>query len=395
MTMTERGTVAGRAGHRYGPAAADAVRVRDVVKRYAGGTALDGVDLDVARGELVAMLGPSGCGKTTMLRCIGGLESVDSGTIEIGGREMSTARNAVPPHRRGLGFMFQSYALWPHLTVRRNVEYGLRVAKVGRADRQRRVDESLELVGLAGQGHRHPYELSGGQQQRVALARSIVVRPAVLLMDEPLSNLDAALRDRMRTEIRHLVKDIGITCLYVTHDQREALAIADRVLLMANGRVAQHGTPDELYTRPVDSFVAGFIGAANILPLTARPAAGATGADTADLGVITGTVGPERPSVAEWAATFRPDDVVVGPAAAAEPERTNQWPGVVTERTYEGASSQLTVLVGRTTIQARVRDAGVRVGDQVLLHVPAERVLFVPLRTPGGPATAEPDGAAS
>jgi spermidine/putrescine ABC transporter ATP-binding subunit len=281
-----------------GAPAAD-VALRGLVKRYGATRALDGVSLDVAPGEFFTLLGPSGCGKTTSLRAVAGFIAPDAGDVVIGG----TRVNAVPPYRRRVGLVFQSYALFPHRTVRQNVAFGLRMQRTPRDEIDRRVDEALALVQLPGHGDRYPRQLSGGEQQRVALARALVTRPAVLLLDEPLGALDRKLRDHMKIELKRLQRDVGVTTIYVTHDQEEALTMSDRVAVMRAGRVEQVGAPREIYETPATVFVAGFIGNTNLLAghsrggaavecggvtiatAAAAPAAGAT---------VTVAVRPER-----------------------------------------------------------------------------------------------------
>ena len=248
------------------------LRLAGLEKRFPNGTvAVDHLDLDVAAGELVALLGPSGCGKTTTLRCIAGFEDPTAGTIELGGTRIDT----LPPNRRGATMVFQGYALFPHLSVAENVGYGLRVRRVRGAAFRERVGTALGLVGLAGLGDRRPQQLSGGQQQRVALARALILEPALLLFDEPLSNLDAKLREHMRLEIRGLQQRVGITSVYVTHDQAEAMTLADRVAVMDQGKIAQLGSPREIYDEPATRFVAEFVGTANFLTGTVRGQEGA------------------------------------------------------------------------------------------------------------------------
>ena len=238
------------------------VAISGIIKSYDGTTkVLTGIDLEVGAGELFFLLGGSGCGKTTLLRLVAGFHAPDAGAIRFGGQDIL----GLPPERRDIGMVFQNYALWPHLSVAENVAFGLDVRGVPASERARRVDEALALVELTGYGERRIGALSGGQQQRVALARAIVVRPKVLLLDEPLSNLDARLRGEMRRTIRRVCKEAGVTALYVTHDQAEALSTADRIALMAAGRVEQVGTPRELYERPRTELVARFLGEANIL----------------------------------------------------------------------------------------------------------------------------------
>ncbi|MBK3425601.1 ABC transporter ATP-binding protein, partial [Methylobacterium ajmalii] len=232
-----------------------------LTKRYGEATAVAGVDLDIRQGELVALLGPSGCGKTTTLRMVAGFIEPSAGRVVIGGRDVTR----LPPHARDTGMVFQSYALFPHMSVADNVGFGLEMRKVGKAERDRRIAEALRLVRLDALADRLPRQLSGGQQQRVALARALVVSPAVFLLDEPLSNLDAKLRSEVGLEIRELQKRLGLTTLMVTHDQDEALAMADRLVVMEHGRVLQVGSAEDLYERPANTFVAGFVGRCNLL----------------------------------------------------------------------------------------------------------------------------------
>jgi putative spermidine/putrescine transport system ATP-binding protein len=245
------------------------LRLDALVKRYGGQAAVDGVSLDVARGECIALLGPSGCGKTTTLRLVAGFITPDAGHILVGGRAVERD----PPHRRAMGMVFQNYALFPHLTAAGNVAFGLEMRNLPRTEREARVAEALAMVGLAHLADRYPAQMSGGQQQRVALARALVIRPELLLLDEPLSNLDAGLRVEMREEIARLRRAAGITTLFVTHDQEEALALADRVAVMERGRIVECATPEELTERPRHLFTARFLGARAVLE--GRAAAGA------------------------------------------------------------------------------------------------------------------------
>jgi ABC-type Fe3+/spermidine/putrescine transport system ATPase subunit len=240
------------------------VRLEGVVKRYGATAALAGVSLEIREGELFTLLGPSGCGKTTTLRILAGFVDPDEGEVYFD----DVPVRGVPPAERGVGIVFQNYALWPHMTVFENVAYGLRLRRLPADEVRRRVREALEQVGLAGLEDRSPGQLSGGQQQRVAVARALVLNPRLLLLDEPLSNLDAKVRARLRSEIRRLQQDLRITTVYVTHDQEEAMVISDRIAVMRDGRVAQVGTPVDLYERPADLFVADFVGTNNLLPGT-------------------------------------------------------------------------------------------------------------------------------
>ena len=237
------------------------IQIEQLVKTFGALRAVDGVSLRIAPGELFFLLGPSGCGKTTLLRAIAGFHQPDAGTIHIDDRDITH----LPPHLRDCGMVFQSYALWPHMTVAENVAFGLDMRRVPKAEIRRRVTAALERVHMADRADTKPNLLSGGQQQRVALARALVIEPQCLLLDEPLSNLDAKLRLEMRVEIRRICKQAGLTAVYVTHDQKEALSIADRLAVMRNGTVEQVGTPAEVYRHPANRFVAGFIGEGNFL----------------------------------------------------------------------------------------------------------------------------------
>ncbi len=241
------------------------IRIQNLTKRFGAVTAVQQLDLTIGGGELFFLLGPSGCGKTTLLRCLAGFYIPDEGKIYFGDEDVTR----LAPHKRNTGMMFQSYALWPHMTVAENVAFGLEQRKVSKDDIRKRVGEALESVRMGEYAGRKPNELSGGQQQRVALARALVLEPAVLLFDEPLSNLDARLRREMREEIRSLQQRLGLTVAYVTHDQSEALAVSDQIIVMDDGRIAQSGSPQDLYERPDTEFVAGFMGEAMLFPATA------------------------------------------------------------------------------------------------------------------------------
>lgn len=243
------------------------VRIEHIYKRFGQVTAVNDFDLVVKDGEFVSILGPSGCGKTTTLRMVAGFERATEGEMYIGDQCVTSSEKGtfVPPEKRDIGMVFQSYAVWPHMTVAENVAYPLKIQKVDKAEREKRVNEMLELVHLGEYGHRYPHQLSGGQQQRVALARALVAQPGLLLLDEPLSNLDAKLRESMRFEILSIQKKLGITVIYVTHDQSEAMAMSDRVVVMSKGVVQQIGAPHEIYTTPANKMVADFIGLVNFM----------------------------------------------------------------------------------------------------------------------------------
>jgi iron(III) transport system ATP-binding protein len=297
--------------------------------------AVRNVDLDVRPGELLTLLGPSGCGKTTTLRMIAGFQEPSGGKILIAGRDVTR----MPANQRDIGFVFQNYALFPHLTIFGNVAYGLQVRNKSTGELQRAVAEALELVGLAGFGERLPNELSGGQQQRVALARAIVIRPRVLLFDEPLSNLDAKLRVSMRGEIRHLQQTLKITTVYVTHDQEEAMAISDRIAVMEAGGIAQLDTAEVLYRRPTSAFVAGFVGRANLLHATVESVN--DGQTTLDVG------GQKLFMRAEGAPTAgNAVSVIVRPESIAIVTSSTGLTGVVRTRTYLGDKIEYEVTFG-------------------------------------------------
>jgi iron(III) transport system ATP-binding protein len=241
------------------------IEIENLFKRFKKVVAVNHIHLEVKKGEMLTLLGPSGCGKTTTLRCIAGLEKPEEGDIVIDGKPM-ISEGFVQPSKRGIGMVFQNYAVWPHMKVYKNIVYGLRIQRIPRRNIQERARQVLELVGLDGLEERYPGQLSGGQQQRVALARALVTNPKVLLLDEPLSNLDAKLREKMRFEIKSLVRRMGITSVYVTHDQAEAMVISDRIAVMDSGNVVQIGTPHEIYEKPANRFVADFIGTMNFMP---------------------------------------------------------------------------------------------------------------------------------
>ena len=272
--------------------------------------------LSVPRGSFTTLLGPSGCGKTTVLRMVGGFVEADAGSVRLGGVDQVGR----PPNLRGVGMVFQDYALFPHMSVRANVEYGLRMHRFERGERERRVARALALLDLAGLAARYPHELSGGQQQRVALGRALVLEPEVLLMDEPLSNLDAKLRVRLRAELKALQRQLGITTLYVTHDQEEALSLSDRVVVMDHGRVQQVGAPETIYRRPLNRFVAEFVGHANLLDVRVTAAGAGTHVEATAAGRAVSVRLPDERRPAPGAAGLamvRPEHVRLGGAGAA------------------------------------------------------------------------------
>ena len=306
------------------------VTLEHVSKRFGKTVAVDDVSLQIEPGSLVTLLGPSGCGKTTILRMVAGLETTTSGRVFIADADVTH----LPPNARDVTMMFQSYALFPHLSVFENVAYGLRVLRRSEADVRKAAEDALALVGMAGMGERPPNALSGGQQQRVALARSLVMQPKVLLFDEPLSNLDAKLRKRMREEIRLLQQRLGITAIYVTHDQAEALAISDRIVVIDKGRISQTGSPDELYRRPGNRFVAEFIGEANFLPARL---------DAMVNGHARITLGPQRLEVVSPALQPGPVTVLARPEAIRVRAQGEGLAGTIQKVSYLGSSADYTV----------------------------------------------------
>jgi iron(III) transport system ATP-binding protein len=342
------------------------VAIKALTRHYGDVAAVQGLSLDVKPGELVALLGPSGCGKTTTLRLVAGFLKPQSGEIWVGDRCLSSPAVVVPPERRRMAMIFQSYALWPHMTVAQNVAYGLRFKRgVARTDRDRKVSEMLRVVQLAGYDHRYPGELSGGQQQRVAVARALVVEPEILLLDEPLSNLDANLREEMRFEIRRLHEEFGITTLYVTHDQAEALVISDRIAVLDRGRVAQVGTGDELFHQPRTRFVAEFIGKTNVVDgMAVKP-------DAVALGRLTLRVASEAlvPG-AHVAVSIRPHQIELG--AASTNDGANALRGIVQRASFLGETVDYQVAVADSDLVLRVAAPAIqrlRPGETVSLRI--------------------------
>jgi iron(III) transport system ATP-binding protein len=347
--------------------------IRGLSKSFGAGerdvAAVADVDLDIADNSFVTLLGPSGCGKTTTLRLIAGYIVPDRGTIEIDGRPMSSPAAVVPPEARGMGMVFQNYAVWPHKTVFQNVVFGLKLRKIPAAEAKRKVEETLALVNLTGLESRYPNELSGGQQQRVALARSLVVEPSILLLDEPLSNLDAKLRERMRTELKELQRRTGITFVYVTHDQAEALALSDHIAVMNAGRLQQYGTPFDVYSHPANRMVADFMGLVNLVPGTVRGIAG----DCArielspglalDVAKINGLAPGDNVDVA-----IRPENIRLSlPAGTTGPA------GKIVNHVFLGNISEYYVTLASGTVLRVQTHPSERfsVGDQVALEIDA------------------------
>jgi iron(III) transport system ATP-binding protein len=311
------------------------IRLRGVLKQFGGVRAVDGASLEIGDGELFTLLGPSGCGKTTLLRLIAGFYTPDRGEIWFGDRRVDGLR----PYARNIGMVFQNYALWPHMTVRANIAYGLKLRKLDAAAVAERVEAGLRKVNLTGLDLRYPGQLSGGQQQRVALARALVLNPDILLLDEPLSNLDAKIRVQVRAEIRKLQKDLGITTVYVTHDQEEALSLSDRVAVMRDGAVLQVASPKELYERPVGRFVADFVGTNNFLAGTCRElTAGRIAAETA-IGTVKASPGVRVGPGDRCVVAVRPENIALGTSAE------NTFEGRVVLAAYLGSTLRYDVEV--------------------------------------------------
>ncbi len=323
------------------------VSLRAVTKRFDDVVAVDDLTLDIERGSFFALLGPSGCGKTTTLRMVGGFEDPTAGTILLGERDVT----GLPPYKRDVNTVFQSYALFPHLSIFENVAFGLRRRRVAKAEVRRRVEEALELVALTGFGKRKPRQLSGGQQQRVALARALVNRPRVLLLDEPLGALDMKLRKQMQLELKRIQDDVAITFVHVTHDQEEAMTMADRIAVMHEGRIEQLGAPDELYERPRTAFVAGFLGVSNLLAGTSD-GDGTVGLDGAGSVRVPGAEG-RRGRVAVG---IRPEKIRL------DGGEENEVAGVVRERSYVGVSTEYVVETPAGDVTVYVQNADPRTG---------------------------------
>jgi len=354
---------------------APVLSMKSLRKEFGRMVAVDDLSIDVPKGELVCLLGPSGCGKTTTLRMVAGFVEPTAGEIRIQDQDVTR----LPPYKRDTGMVFQSYALFPHLSVAENIEFGLRNLKVPSADRRARVQEILQMVELGALGERLPRQLSGGQQQRVALARALAIRPAVLLLDEPFSNLDAQLRVRMREELRGLIGKLDTTTLFVTHDQEEALVLADRIVVMNEGRVEQVGPPREIYDRPKTRFVAQFIGLCNFIPATVTESSGDSliveAGQGAQLRAARGANAPAKGAKAVLA--VRPENVRIGNAGPHD----NRVAGRVRTVTYLGKASHIRVEAAGADLL--VEDHGMRAsalqpGDAVELAIDPARVLVLP-----------------
>ncbi len=351
--------------------------IQGLVREFGAHRVLHEIDLTVKDGEFLTLLGPSGCGKSTTLAAVAGLDQPDGGRIALGTRVFFDAgtRTFVPPERRNIGLVFQSYALWPHMTVRENLDLPLKLRKLGKKERADRIAEALDLVEMSPFADRHPHALSGGQQQRVALARTLVYQPDLLLLDEPLSNLDAKLRERARVWLRHLQQRLGVTTIYVTHDQEEALALSDRIAVMNQGHIVQLGDPHTIYNTPVDPFIADFIGSSNFLSGTVA----ARGE-----GVVTITLVGGAQLTVESARLFQPGDAV---SLSVRPERIEilEPSSPIAENILQAQIEEVTFLGSHHVVQAssggaqfRVESRGMPPAGDVRVHIPRDAAIVFP-----------------
>ena len=354
------------------------IQIEKLTKSYDGVHAISDIDIAVEEKEFITLLGPSGCGKTTALRLLAGFLAPDHGRIIVGGEVLSAPGRVVPPERRRMGMVFQNYAVWPHMTVRENIAFGLRYTRFDRGEHKARIERVVAAVGLEGFEDRHPAQLSGGQQQRIALARSLVVEPSILLLDEPLSNLDAKLRERMRLELKALQRRTGITFIHVTHDQSEAMVLSDRVAVFHRGTLQQVGTPREIYERPANMFVADFMGLVNKVPGTVLGCNGRTtiigvGEDRITAIAAAAVVGPTA------VVAIRPEafSFVAGSASATSDE--NRLKGTVVEATFLGNIIDYLVDVGGgLTLRVQGERRACRdVGSEVVLAVPVDDCVVI------------------
>jgi putative spermidine/putrescine transport system ATP-binding protein len=370
-TNTARNAAAADGTRQTARTGGTSVVLRDLSRSFGTTRALDGLSLEIAPGELVALLGPSGCGKTTALRIVAGFETADAGSVLVDGKDVSP----VPASKRDMGMVFQSYSLFPNMSALDNVGFGLRMRKVGSAERRKRAGELMDMVGLAPQAKQYPHQLSGGQQQRVALARALAIQPRVLLLDEPLSALDAKVRLQLREQIRTLQQRLGTTTLFVTHDQEEALSMADRVGVMRQGKLEQIAVPAELYDRPATPFVAEFVGVMNRIP-----------AELTGSGTVTalGATVPIEESISQLDGDS-PVDVLVRPEGLRLQTAEN-GNGIVTTKTFLGSVTRVGVLLsGDIAVkidQPSAEAAALAPGASVSVTLPPERVIVAPRALP-------------
>ncbi len=361
---------------------AGSIEITGLSKRYGDFSAVEGVDLKIDEGTFVSLLGPSGCGKTTTLRMLAGFIDPTGGAIRVDGEVVSSADFVQPPEDRHMGMVFQSYAVWPHMTVFDNIAYGLRYGRkreTDRAMRQRRVGEALELVGLAGQERKFPNALSGGQQQRVALARALIAEPRILLLDEPLSNLDAKLRESMRFELRSLQRRLGITTVFVTHSQEEALLLSDTIVIMKAGRIIEQNAPEHLYQSPKTDFVADFIGLANFLEGAVVRRDGGCAVVATPIGEV---ICRDDQGVAASAATkvlIRPESIRIAKRSAA-PDTPNTFPARILDALFNGSIVEYLVVTDGADIQLRVQQFAPRLfsaGEEIRVAFDPEAAKLV------------------
>lgn len=349
------------------------ITIRDLTKRYGAVYALNAVDLDVHSGEFLTLLGPSGSGKTTLLMAIAGFNRPDSGSIRFGDQEMILT----PPHKRDVGMVFQSYALFPHMSVADNIAFPLKLRRISKNERARRVEEALETVQLSGLGARNIDQLSGGQRQRVALARAFVFGPRILLMDEPLSALDKKLRERMQIELKHLHRKLGVTTVYVTHDQREALTMSDRIAVINDGQLVQLDTPEVIYNKPANAFVADFIGESTMLPLIQSDAGDLLFMDQKIDQVSQATSGQD------WTLVLRPERLFFTNIDDATDTQKIVLKGLLRETVFQGESEMAIVEIGKGTDLAVRFGSGSGLesksaGDQVAIGLQRKDVILIP-----------------
>ncbi|WP_316858498.1 ABC transporter ATP-binding protein [uncultured Cohaesibacter sp.] len=350
-----------------------AIELHGLEKRFDDFVAVQALDLTVEKGEFLTLLGPSGCGKTTLLKLISGFFEPTKGTISLNGQDITKA----PPESRDTAMCFQSYALFPHLDVRENLEFGLKENRVSREERKNRLDDIVHHLDLGSQLEKLPNELSGGQQQRVALGRALVMRPSVILFDEPLSNLDAKLRDSVRLEIRRIQQDYGLTAIYVTHDQSEALALSDRVLVMNKGSMEQLATPEDLYSRPATSFVADFIGNANIMDAEVIEQKDDTHwfLET-PIGKLL-VASDKAPVASEIRTCWRPERIeLFSPAELAEP-KDNLIKATVRDRSFQGGFTDLFFEAEGMSFRLQVQDASIHPGDEITFRIAPEGIILL------------------
>jgi iron(III) transport system ATP-binding protein len=357
------------------------VRIEKMIKRFGNVTAVAGVDIHIPDGKIITLLGPSGCGKTTILRCVAGFENADEGRIWIGDKLIFDAKEKIniSPQKRGMGMVFQSYAVWPHMSVFENIAFPLRIRKVSKGEVDERVNRALNMVGIEELKNRLPSAISGGQQQRVAFARAIVYDPAVLLLDEPLSNLDAKLRERMRFEILELQRKLGVTTIFVTHDQEEAMVLSDEVLVMEFGKVIQRGGPEEIYFNPRNEFVADFIGKINFLKGTVKKQEG-------DVSIVKiedegfkseiRTTCSDFPEGADILASIRPENIHIHTQKPDDP--VNTWQVRMERKNFLGGLFDMEINIDGKALRCRspfVTKA--ETGSDVYIHIKPEDVLLI------------------